>query len=129
MYTDPIADLLIRIKNAARARKEVVSIPYSKVKERILENLKKKNFVEKYEVVKGEKEHHQSLQVTISNAHRDIEVKRVSKPGQRIYIKATEIKKIHGGLGMAIISTPKGIITGEEAKKLNIGGEWICEIY
>jgi small subunit ribosomal protein S8 len=129
MYTDPIADLLIRIKNAARARKEVVSIPYSKVKEKILENLKKKNFVEKYEVVKGEKEHHQSLQVTISNAHRDIEVKRVSKPGQRIYIKATEIKKIHGGLGMAIISTPKGIITGEEAKKLNIGGEWICEIY
>ncbi len=129
MYTDPIADLLIRIKNAARARKEVVSIPYSKVKERILENLKKKNFVEKYEVVKGEKEHHQSLQVTISNAHRDIEVKRVSKPGQRIYVKAAEIKKIHGGLGMAIISTPKGIITGEEAKKLNIGGEWICEIY
>lgn len=129
MYTDPIADLLIRIKNAARARKEVVSIPYSKVKEKILENLKKKNFVEKYEVVKGEKEHHQSLQVTISNAHRDIEVKRVSKPGQRIYIKATEIKKIHGGLGMAIISTPKGIITGEEAKRLNIGGEWICEIY
>jgi small subunit ribosomal protein S8 len=129
MYTDPIADLLIRIKNAARARKETVSIPYSKVKEQILGNLKKKHFIDDFQVSKGEKAHHQSLEVTISNSHRDIEVKRISKPGQRIYIKASEIKKVHGGLGMAIISTPKGIITGEEARKLNLGGEMICEIF
>lgn len=129
MYTDPIADLLIRIKNAARARKDLVSIPYSKVKAKILENLQKKNFIEKFEASKDEKTGHQSLIVTISNSHRDLEVKRVSKPGQRIYVKASEIKKVNGGLGLAIISTPKGIVTGEEAQKLNLGGELICEVY
>lgn len=129
MYTDPIADLLIRIKNAARARKENLSVPYSKVKEAILENLKKKHFVENFEIKKHENSAHRSLFITVSNAHRDLEVKRVSKPGQRIYVKASEIKKVNGGLGLAIISTPKGIISGEEAKKMNLGGEMICEIY
>ena len=129
MYTDPIADLLIRIKNAARARKTTVSIPYSKVKEQILLNLKKRNFIDGYEVEAGEKASHKNLNVTISNAHRDIEVKRVSKPGQRIYVKSTEIRKVNGGLGLAIVSTPKGIISGEEATKLKLGGELICEVY
>lgn len=129
MYTDPIADLLIRIKNAARARKDVVSMPYSKVKESILSNLKKKKFIEDYKVSTGEKAHYKNLDVTLSSEHRDIEVKRVSKPGQRIYIKSDEIKKVHGGLGVAIISTPKGIVTGEEAKKMKLGGELICEIF
>lgn len=129
MYTDPIADLLIRIKNAARARKNTVLIPYSKVKEQILVNLKKRHFIDDYQVDAGEKASHKNLNVTISNAHRDIEVKRISKPGQRIYMKAAEIRKVNGGLGVAIISTPKGIITGEEAKKLKLGGEMICEVY
>jgi len=129
MYTDPIADLLIRIKNAARARKETLSMPYSKVKENILANLKKRKFIEDYTIEAGEKAHIKNLNVTLSNQRRDIEVKRISKPGQRIYVKSTEIKKINGGLGVLIISTPKGIITGEEAVKQHLGGEIICEVY
>ncbi len=129
MYTDPIADLLIRIKNAARARKDVVSMPYSKVKENILANLLKRKFITDFKIESGEKKHIKNLVVTLDQAHRDIEVKRVSKPGQRIYIKSSDIKKVHGGLGVAIISTPKGIITGEEATKMKLGGELICEIY
>jgi len=129
MLTDPIADLLIRIKNAARARKENLTVPYSRVKEQILANLKKKKFIEDYSVETGSREHWKNLQITLSEEHRDIETKRVSKPGQRIYLKAGEIKKVHGGMGLAIISTPKGIITDEEARKMNLGGEIICEIY
>lgn len=129
MYTDPIADLLIRIKNAARARKDVVSMPYSKVKENILANLLKRKFITDFKVEAGEKKHLRSLVVTLDANHRDIEVKRVSKPGQRIYIKSSDIKKVNGGLGVAIISTPKGIITGEEATKMKLGGELICEIF
>ena len=129
MYTDPIADLLIRIKNAARARKDVVSMPYSKVKENILVNLLKRKFITDFKIESGERKHLKNLVVTLDNNHLDIEVKRVSKPGQRIYIKSSDIKKVHGGLGVAIISTPKGIITGEEATKMKLGGELICEIY
>jgi small subunit ribosomal protein S8 len=129
MYTDPIADLLVRIKNAARARKETVSLPYSKVKENILANLKKKAFITDFSVENGEKSHIKELHIALNNARRDIEVKRVSKPGQRIYVKSSEIKKVNGGLGVAIISTPKGILTGEEAAKQNLGGELICEVY
>ena len=129
MLTDPISDLLIRIKNAARARKETVIMPYSKVKEQILTNLKKRRFIDEFTVEAGEKSSHKNLNITISNAHRDIEVKRISKPGQRIYVKATQIKKVNGGLGVAIVSTPKGIVTGEEAVKMKLGGELICEVY
>ena len=129
MYTDPIADLLIRIKNAARARKSVVEVPYSKVKERILENLKNRQFIENFAVEKGTRPQWKNLVITLNNSRRDIEVKRVSKPGQRIYIKSDELKKVNGGLGVAIVSTPKGIITGEEAKKMNLGGELICEVF
>lgn len=128
MFTDPIADLLIRIKNAARARKETVLLPYSKVKEQILVNLKKKKFIEDYSVETGEKEYFKSLLITLSNEHRDIETKRISKPGQRIYVRAGEIKKVNGGLGILIISTPKGIVTDDEARKMHLGGEVICEI-
>ncbi|MCC7432830.1 30S ribosomal protein S8 [Candidatus Peregrinibacteria bacterium] len=129
MYTDPIADLLVRIKNAARARKETVEVPYSKVKERILDNLKTRKFIDSFSVETGERAHWKKLVITLSNTHRDIEVKRVSKPGQRIYVKSDELKKVNGGLGVAIVSTPKGIITGEEAKKMNLGGELICEVF
>jgi small subunit ribosomal protein S8 len=128
MYTDPIADLLIRIKNAARARKDTVEAPYSKVKEQILANLQKKKFIESYSIESGEKEYFKFLLITLSNEHRDIETKRVSRPGQRIYMKAGEIKKINGGLGISIVSTPKGIVTDDEARKMHLGGEILCEI-
>jgi small subunit ribosomal protein S8 len=127
MYTDTIADLLTRIRNALRARKDKVSVPYSKGKEAILENLKKKHFINGFEVTKDGT--HSNLEIELNVERPDLELNRVSKPGQRIYIKSTEIKKIHGGLGIQIISTSKGVMTGEEAKKMKLGGELICEIY
>lgn len=127
MYTDTIADLLTRIRNALRARKDRVSVPYSKGKAAILENLKKKHFINRFEVTKDGT--HSNLEIELNVERPDLELNRVSKPGQRIYIKSTEIKKIHGGLGMQIISTSKGVMTGEEARKMKLGGELICEIY
>ncbi|MGL5831445.1 MAG: 30S ribosomal protein S8 [Candidatus Altimarinota bacterium] len=127
MYTDTIADLLTRIRNALRARKDSVSVPYSKSKAAILENLKKKHFINGFEVTKDGV--HSNLEIELNTDRADLELNRVSKPGQRIYIKSTEIKKIHGGLGVQIISTSKGMMTGEEAKKMQLGGELICEIY
>jgi len=127
--TDPIADMLIRIKNAARAKKSEVILPYSKVKVAILEILKKRNFISDFSKSSGEKPSHQNLSIQLNPEKSDIEVRRISKPGRRMYFKSTDIKKIHGGLGIAIISTPKGITSGEEAKKMNIGGELICEVF
>jgi len=127
MYTDPIADLLVRIKNASRARKDTVKAPYSTKKENILKVLKARKFIKDFQIEGKDVE--KCLMIEISDDHRDIEMKRISKPGQRIYVKSTEIKKVNGGMGINIISTPKGIISGEEAKKLNVGGEHLCQIY
>lgn len=124
MFTDPIADLLIRIKNAARARKHTVSVPYSEIKLSILNILQNKKFIESFQ-----KEDDRTITVTLLPERRDIEVKRVSKPGQRIYIGGDEIKKVRSGLGISIISTSRGVMTGDEAAKAKIGGELLCEIY
>jgi len=126
--TDPIADLLTRIKNAARARKEDLTLPHSKIKADILTVLKKRRFVQDFSV-EVTKSKHKNLHVVLNPEKADIEAHRVSKPGRRMYLKSAEIKKVNGGLGVAILSTPKGVITGEEAKQMNLGGEIICEVY
>jgi len=126
MYTDPIADLLTRIRNASRANLSSCAMPYSKIKERLLEILTERKFIEKFEV--GANGKFKELIVTIK-ANQDLNLKRISKPGQRIYIKKEGLRLIKSGLGIRIVSTSKGIMTGEEAKKQNVGGELICEIY
>ncbi|HMR00907.1 MAG: 30S ribosomal protein S8 [Candidatus Gracilibacteria bacterium] len=125
--TDPIADLLTRIRNAYMAGKESLVIPHSKTKVAILEVMKKRNFIHDYKEAKGEK--FPEINVTLSENRQGITLKRISKPGQRIYVKSGSLTKINGGLGVAIVSTPKGIMSAEEAKKANIGGELMCEIY
>ncbi len=124
MLTDPIADLLTRIKNASRARKYTLEVPFSNMKLQLLDIMQKKKFIENFE-----KKNKRVITVNLLPEKQDIEVKRVSKPGQRIYVPSTEIKKVKGGLGISIISTSHGLMTGDEAKKANIGGELICEIY
>lgn len=127
MFTDPIADLLTRIRNAYRARKDVVTVPSSKLKIAVLEVLEKRNFIADFEVTKsGNKE---TIVINLHENKTYITLKRMSKPGQRIYIKSTALKKINGGLGVAIVSTSQGVMSGEEAKKLKLGGELICEVY
>ena len=126
MYTDPIADLLTRIRNASRVGLNSCTIPYSKIKENISKIMLEKKFIENFEVVKNGK--FQELLVTLGEKNK-ISLKRISKPGQRIYIKKEGLRLLRSGLGIRIVSTSKGLMTGEEAKKQNLGGELICEIY
>jgi len=125
--TDPISDLLTRLRNAARARKTLVHVPYSKMKDSICAVLKAKGYVVSAQTV-GEgitKE----LLVQLPENRQDLHLKSVSKPGQRIYVKCTEIPRVLSGMGLAIVSTPKGIMSGDDARKQKLGGEYLCEIY
>jgi len=124
--SDPIADLIIRLKNATLANLKEVVMPYSNFKLAILSIFKKHGFVESVsvKVVKEKK----ALEV-ILNGKKITHIKRLSKPGQRIYVKSNEIPKPLRGLGLVLISTPKGVISGQEARKQNLGGELICEIW
>ena len=127
MHTDPIADLLTRIRNATSAHHQSVSIPYSKIKENILKVIKKKGFIENYETTEENK--FKTLTIELKSDLTSLHIKRVSKPGQRIYLKNSELKSIKSGLGFTIISTSKGLMTNLEAKRQNLGGEVICEKY
>lgn len=122
---DPIADMLVAIKNAYMAKKLEVGVPYSKFKLAVGRVLEKQNFVGKVE--------HKDSQINIDLLYQDDkagigEIKRVSKLGRRVYIKSKDIKKVKGGLGMFIISTPQGVMTSFDAKKKKLGGEIICQV-
>jgi len=130
MIIDPIGDLLTRIRNAYMARLAEIKLPYSKIKSDILKILKKNKYVVDYEMV--EDDNKKSLVVTLN----DIKItkylpnfKRISKPGQRIYIGSKDIKKSKNGKGIYVVSTPKWVITGYEARSLNVGGELLCEVF
>lgn len=125
MYTDPIADLLTRIRNASKANVSVVTIPHSKLKEEILKIMQKAGFVEKYE---KSKDKFPELSITLRE-NRPLSLTRVSKPGQRIYLGKEKMKPYRSNLGIAIVSTSKGLMTSETARKEGMGGEMICEIY
>ncbi len=123
--TDPIADLLTRIRNGAAARHSNVIVPYSQVKENILKIMKSKNYVQDYTVSKEDRE----IVVTFNDNSAKANFKRVSKPGQRIYKKSEEIFRVNNGFGISIVSTSKGIMTGSQARKQKLGGEILCEIF
>ena len=124
--TDPIADLLTRIRNAVRARQAKTVVPYSKIKVAILEVMKKKNFINDYKVVKNG--NFDEIEVMFNSKLNELSLKRISKPGKRIYVKKGAIKPVIHGYGIAIFSTPRGIMTGEEAVKTGVGGEYLCEV-
>lgn len=127
--TDPIADMLTRIRNASMVHKKEVVVPFSKIKLAIAEILVREGFLEKSEVTPDKKP-----QILITLKYQDREpaihsLKRISKPGHRCYVKSTELSKVLNGFGLAILSTPKGVLNHMEAKKEKIGGELICEVY
>jgi len=127
---DPIADMLTIIRNAQAVLKETVVVPYSEIKFEIAKVLKKENFIE--EIEKKGKKIRKTIEIKLK--YKDKEpaisgIKRVSKPGQRIYTAAGKIKGIRGGYGMAIISTSKGLMTDKEARKQNLGGEILCKVW
>lgn len=128
--TDPIADMLSRIRNAIAVRKSEISLPHSNVKEAVARLLKDSNFINEVKV-EGEgiaKNLKLTLNDEDSNA-RITEIERVSKPGRRYYVAAKEIPVVKRGRGVVIISTSKGMMTGDEAKKQQVGGELICKVY
>jgi len=124
--SDPIADLITRIKNAKNARKEQLILPFSKFKKAVLAVMKDNGYVDSIEekTIKDKK----YLVVGIAEASIT-HIKRLSKPGQRIYVAKKDIPRPLRGLGLIIISTPRGVISGKEAAKLNCGGELICEVW
>ena len=131
MIMDPIGDLLTRIRNGYLARSEEMAVPYSRIKADILKILKKNKYITDFEEVDlgaGKKD----LKVTLNNVRKTLAVptfKRISRPGQRIYLGSKDIRKSRNGKGIYIVSTPKGVITGYEARSLNVGGELLCEVY
>lgn len=127
MNTDPISDLLTRIRNAAMASKETTTVPYSNMKNEVAKILQQRGYLKDVKIAKNGK--FRELELTLDNSKEDLHLKRISKPGQRIYVKRTEIPKVLDGLGMAILSTPKGVLDDTEARKQKVGGELLCEIY
>ena len=130
VMTDPIADMLTRIRNANQMRHEKVDMPASKLKKEFLELLKKEGYVGNIAVVKGDVQ--DTLRVTLKYLQTDRVVKglkRISKPGLRVYAKNTEIPKVLNGLGIAVISTSKGLLTDREARKQKIGGEILAYVW
>ncbi len=131
MIIDPIADLLTRLRNAYMSRIEEVKLPYSGIKADILKIMKKNKYILEYEIV-SEENNKKFLIVKLNDIRITKYIpsfKRISKPGQRIYIGSKDIKKSRNGKGIYIVSTPKWIITGYEARTLNVWGELICEIF
>ena len=130
MITDPIADLFTRIRNGYLARLQEISAPYSKINERIVAILVKNRYVAGFRIeTEGVLK---TLKVALNDVRKTKYVPtlaRISKPGRRVYVGVSEIKKSRNGLGIFILSTPKGVITGYEAHALNVGGEMIGEIY
>lgn len=129
--TDPIADLLIRIKNASRAKKKYIIAPYSKIKNAILKILKDKGLIQGFKVQENgiKKNFVVYLKYDENNEPLIEDLKRVSKPGKRIYAGYEDLKPLRKGFAFRIVSTSRGIMTDEEAKKRKLGGEIICEIY
>ncbi|WP_019132907.1 30S ribosomal protein S8 [Peptoniphilus obesi] len=131
MMTDPIADMLTRIRNANNAKHKSVDIPASNIKKQISEILLREGYIKNYEVIDDDKQG--IIRIDIKYGENDEKVisglKRISKPGLRVYAKNSEVPKVLGGLGIAIISTSKGIITDKEARNSNVGGEVICYVW
>lgn len=128
--TDPISDMLARIKNATKVRHEKVTAPYSNFKLEILKILKKEGYIESFKKVKNNKI--EELEVILSytnNTPRITELKKISRSSQRIYVDKKSIPQSKQGLGIMIVSTSKGLMTNKEARKLGVGGEILCEVW
>jgi small subunit ribosomal protein S8 len=128
MFNDPISDLLTRIRNASTARKKVVVMPYSKLKEQVAAILKENGFIESLIVTTdgGFK----SLQLGLSpNPEAITSLIRVSKPGRRVYTSSSDIPLVLGGRGLVIVSTSSGVMTGRDARRKGLGGELICKVW
>ncbi len=129
--TDPIADMLTRIRNASAARHREVTLPSSKVKREIARILTEEGFIESYETRPDGVQDALTVRLRYGEDRTPVVagIKRISKPGLRVYARKTEIPRVLGGLGLAILSTSRGVMTGSQARKLNLGGEVVCYVW
>jgi len=129
--SDPIADMLTRIRNAIMARHDSVLVPASRMKLSIARTLKEEGFINDYEVLRGKS--HRVIKIYLkydeNNQSLLSGLERVSKPGLRIYVQRKEVPRVFGGLGIAIMSTPKGVMTGQQAWRQGVGGELLCYVW
>ena len=128
--TDPIADMLTRIRNAIMADHDYVLVPSSKMKLYIIKILEEEGFIDRYEVLKGKPQPMMKIHLKYTDGQPAIlGLERASKPGLRVYVEKREIPRIYGGLGITILSTSKGIMTGQEAWRQHLGGEILCYVW
>ncbi|MFH1908009.1 MAG: 30S ribosomal protein S8 [Chloroflexota bacterium] len=134
--SDPIADMLTRIRNAVMSGQALTAMPHSKVKVEIAKILKEEGYLENFDVADGEKPGQKILRLRIKYIGERRErspvitnLQRVSRPGRRVYTKKQDIPWVLSGIGVAILSTPKGIMTGHRARQLGVGGEIICKVW
>jgi small subunit ribosomal protein S8 len=128
--TDPIADMLTRIRNAILVRKNEITLPHSNAKEAVARLLKDNNFIDSVSVADAEVGKKMSIVINGENTNARItEIVRLSKPGRRYYVNAKEIPVVKRGRGIVIVSTSKGMMTGDKAKTAHVGGELICKVY
>ncbi len=131
VMTDPVSDLLTRIRNGQRARKAAIFSPSSKLRSNVLDVLKREGYIRGYSEQELE---HGSAQTEIELKYYEGDpviksIERVSKPGRRVYSKIKELSSVHNGLGIAILSTPRGVLSDAEAREKNVGGEILCQVF
>jgi small subunit ribosomal protein S8 len=129
--TDPVADFLTRVRNAINARHQKMDVPASNLKIEIARILKEEGYIANYKA--SEEEGHRILRVYLkydaSGESAIMDLKRISKPGSRVYIGAADVRRVQGGLGISIMTTPKGVMTGRNARKENVGGEVLAHVW
>ena len=129
--TDPVSDFLTRVRNAIKARQQKVDVPHSKLKVEIARILKEEGYIANYKAT--EEEGHKMLRVYLKyssdNSSPISDLKRVSRPGCRVYVGSKDVPRVLGGLGINIITTPRGVMTGAAARKENVGGEVLCQVW
>ncbi len=131
IITDQIGDMLTRIRNAAIVRHDTVEMPASKLKIAVLKILKDEGFISDYELIKGKPERLIKVRLKYGENNKSMisGIERISKPGLRIYAQRNEIPRVYGGVGVAILSTPRGVFTGQQARKEGVGGEVLCYVW
>ena len=131
MITDPIADMLTRIRNALQARHDFTDMPASKLKISLAETFKQEGFIRDYEVLQDGVKRTVRIHLAYSDRREPTVtgLQRVSKPGLRVYVEKREVPRVYGGLGIAIISTSQGLLTGREARRRGLGGEVVCYVW
>jgi small subunit ribosomal protein S8 len=131
MVTDPIADMLTRIRNSSMAEHEKTDIPASKLKVRIAELLKEEGFIKNFRLIEDRKQGILRVYLKYGPGQERVitGLRRVSKPGRRLYVGADKIPSVLGGIGVALISTPRGVLTDRESRRLRVGGEVLCYVW